>query len=250
MVRILACKSIGRIHSIGCEILTLCYKKADESISCEMEVLQREPADRCFHSNCPVKYPFNPNFRAEHYPGSGGPEPATGHEVSAGEARGSGAGGGPGAGSSLRPGSDHRSRKCGLRGRKPGQEFRRSGCTGRELHELPCVVSSVVSELPGHGGGNGFRYSPPGTLPGRRAGEFSERCLPPKYRRSPDRLRPRLQAICGGTTEPDLPVAFLSAACFRQERELCASPRALPQFSRGAAEVVRSSDWRGLQQTG
>src|SRR5438477_1135898 len=131
MVRILACKSIGGIYSIGWEIRVLCYKKADESLSRGPECLPSEPVHSRFlpnFPNCPTKSRFEPSCRAEHYPSATCPDHAPSHEVCPGEAAGSAAGRGPGDGSPLRSRADHRSRKCRLRGRKPGQEFRRSRC--------------------------------------------------------------------------------------------------------------------------
>src|SRR5579864_6363419 len=111
MVRILACKSIGGIHSIGWKIQALCYKKADESLSRSKEILPSEPIDSRFPPNFPAKSRFDSGCRAEHYASASRADHAPSHEVSPGKAGRSAAGGGPGDGSSLRSCADHRSRK-------------------------------------------------------------------------------------------------------------------------------------------
>ena len=50
-------------------------------------------------------------------------------------------------------------------------------------------------------------------------------------RRSPDRRRPRLQAVRGGIAERDLPVELLVAARRQQSRQLRAETRAVPKLS-------------------
>src|ERR1700728_291571 len=235
MVRILACKSMAResiLYSTGWEIRLMCYKKADESLLRCPNILLAKSTDRRLFSEHSVKPTLTARLGAEHSPSALGPiqSPAS-DEVSPGPAGRGRAGCGPRPRPPFRPRTDHRPRKCGLRGSKQGQESGRFGGTGSQLYQLPRFVSSLLSQLPGHDCGDGFRCPWPRTSSGGQPGESSQRRRAPIDRRSLDRGRPRLQAIRGGTSERGLPMELVVAARRQQSRQLRAETRAVPKLS-------------------